>query len=114
MVAGTDLIVDAEARADHAFTALELFGILGADAALAGELAFAVGDNHLQTTLAGLPPLLERLHPYADALGADPAQPVHTPSAPMPRQVCSMSMPAAEPARLVALEGMYCWPVAEE
>ncbi len=61
MIAGADFIVDAVARADHAFAALELLGILGADAALARELAFAVGDDHLQAALGGLHRLLERV-----------------------------------------------------
>jgi len=53
MVAGADLVVDAEAHAHHALAALELLGVFGAHAALARELAFAVGDNHLEAALGG-------------------------------------------------------------
>src|SRR6266567_3025820 len=45
MIAGADRVVDAVARLDHPLAARELAGILGLDAALAGELALAVGDD---------------------------------------------------------------------
>ena len=48
MVAGADFVVDAEAHAHDALAAPELLGILGAHAALARELALAVGDDHLE------------------------------------------------------------------
>src|SRR5262245_30609061 len=48
MVASADLLVDAEARLYHPLAALELPGVLGAHAALARQLAFAVGDDHLE------------------------------------------------------------------
>ena len=58
MIAGADLVVDAEARAHDALAALELAGIFGAHAALARELAFAVGDDHLEAALGGAHRLL--------------------------------------------------------
>ena len=47
MVAGADFVVDAVARLTTRSPALELGGILGADAALARQHAFAVGNDHL-------------------------------------------------------------------
>ena len=51
MVAGADFIVDSESGAHDALAARELAGILGAHAALARELAFAVGDDDFQPVL---------------------------------------------------------------
>ena len=51
MVAGADILVDAVARAHHARAARELRRIFGAQAALAHQLAFAVGDDHLEAVL---------------------------------------------------------------
>ena len=51
MIAGADVVVDAEARRHHAFAALEPVGVLGAHAALARKLAFAVGDDDFQPLL---------------------------------------------------------------
>ena len=75
MVAGADLVVDAEARPHHARAALELLGVLGAHAALARKLAFAVGDDHLEPALGGAHRLLERLRHLGDRVGAHLAQP---------------------------------------
>src|SRR5262249_10916784 len=79
VIAGADLIVHAIARARHPLAALELFGVLGADTTLAGELAFAIGDDHFQPALGRLHRLLERIHHHADALGAHRAQPLYAP-----------------------------------
>ncbi len=75
MVAGADLVVDAEAHPHHALAALELLGILGAHAALARELAFAVGDDHLEAALGGAHGLLQGLGHLGDAVAAHRAQP---------------------------------------
>ena len=77
MVAGADLVVDAVAGARHALAALEFLGVLGAHAALARELAFAVGDDDLEAFFGGVHRLLQRLHHLADAVGAHRAQPFH-------------------------------------
>ena len=77
MVAGADLVVDAVARARDALAARELAGVLGAHAALAGQLAFAVGDDDFQAALGGLHRLLQRRHHLGDAVGAHGAQPFH-------------------------------------
>ena len=77
MVAGADLLVDAVARAHHALAALELAAVLGAHPALARELAFAVGDDHLQAVLGAAHRVLERLDHVGDAVAAHRAQPVH-------------------------------------
>ncbi len=61
MVAGADFLVDAVARAHHALAALELCGIFGAHAALAHQLALAVGDDHLEAVLGAAQRLLEGL-----------------------------------------------------
>src|SRR6186713_3663925 len=45
MVAGANLIIDAEAYPDHALAAFEHLGIFRSHAALARQLAFAVGDD---------------------------------------------------------------------
>ena len=55
MIAGADFVVDAELGSHHALAARELAGILGAHAALARELAFAVGDDDLQPVLGAAP-----------------------------------------------------------
>src|SRR6185503_4416944 len=48
VVAGTDLVVDAELGAHDARAGLQLYGILGAHAALARELTLAIRDDDLQ------------------------------------------------------------------
>ena len=75
MIAGADLVVDAVAGAGDALAAFELDGILGAHAALARELAFAVGDDHLQPALGGAHRLLQRLGHQRDGIAAHRAQP---------------------------------------
>src|SRR5262245_24557436 len=77
MVAGADLVVDAEAHAHHPLAALELLGVFGAHAALASELAFAVGDDHLEAALGGAHGLFQRLGHRGDAVAAHRAQPFH-------------------------------------
>ena len=77
MIAGADLVVDAVARAGDAHPAFELDGVLGAHAALARQLAFAVGDDHLQAALGGLHRLLQRLGHQRDRIAAHRAQPFH-------------------------------------
>src|SRR5467141_749439 len=51
MVAGADVGIDAEARADDALAFAQILGDLRSNTALKRELAFAVGDDHLQPTL---------------------------------------------------------------
>jgi hypothetical protein len=51
MVAGTQLVVDAETGLHHPLAALEFVGLLDADAALACQHAFAVGNNHFEAAL---------------------------------------------------------------
>src|SRR5712671_3964637 len=77
MVAGADVFVDAVADAHDALAALELFGLLGPHPALAGELAFAIRDDHLEAALGGAHRLLERRHHAGDRIGAHLAQPFH-------------------------------------
>jgi hypothetical protein len=77
MVAGADVLVDAVARADHALAALELHRVFGAQAALAYQLAFAVGDDHLEAVLGALQRVLEDLDHFGDAISAHLAQPGH-------------------------------------
>ena len=67
MVAGADLVVDAELGAHHALAARELAGILRADAALARKLAFAVGDDDFQAVLGAGQRLLHGRHHLGDA-----------------------------------------------
>src|SRR6185312_16981513 len=77
VIAGADLVVDAEARAYHPPAGLEIGGDLRTDAALAGELALAVGDDHLQALLLRAHRLAQGLEHGADVVGPDSAQPVH-------------------------------------
>jgi hypothetical protein len=77
MVAGADFVVDAVARARDTLAALELDGILGAHAALARELAFAVGDDHLEAALGGAHRFLQRLGHHRDGIAVHRAQPLH-------------------------------------
>ena len=77
VVAGAYLAVDAVARAGDAFATLELFGVLGADAPLPRQHAFAVGDDDLEPALGGLHRLLQRRHHLRDAIGAHGAHPFH-------------------------------------
>ncbi len=76
MVAGADLVVDTEAGLHHALAALELLGVRRAHAALAGELALAVGDDHLEAALGGAHRLRQRLRHFGDAVGPHRAQPL--------------------------------------
>src|SRR5262249_34975726 len=75
MVAGADLLVDSEPDLDHPPAALELLGLLGAHAALAGELALAVGNDHLESALGRAHGRFERPRHLRDAVAAHRAQP---------------------------------------
>src|SRR5437870_14937 len=48
VIAGADLVIDAEFRTHDALARLQLHRILGAHAALARELTLAVGDDDLE------------------------------------------------------------------
>ena len=76
MVAGANLVIDAEAHPHHALAAFELIGILRAHAALARELAFAVGDDDLEAALRGAHGLFQGLGHLGDAVAAHRAQPL--------------------------------------
>src|SRR5277367_2793464 len=75
MVAGADLVVDAEADLHHALAAFELLRVLGADAALARQHALAVGDDDFEAALRRAHRLLQRVHHRGHAISADGAQP---------------------------------------
>src|ERR1700690_4242752 len=77
MVAGANLVVDAVAHPRDALAALELAGILYAHAALARELAFAVGDDHFEAALGGAHRILQRLGHQRDRIAVHGAQPFH-------------------------------------
>src|SRR5450759_628683 len=77
MVAGADFVVDTVARARDALAALELAGILYAHAALARQLAFAVGDDHFEAALGGAHGLFQRLGHQRDGIAVHRAQPFH-------------------------------------
>src|SRR5271163_2213942 len=75
MVAGADLVVDAKARLHHSFAAFKLLRILGADAALARQHAFAVGDDNFEAALGGAHGLLQSRDHLGDTVGTHRAQP---------------------------------------
>jgi hypothetical protein len=77
MVSGANLVVDPEAGFHHAGAALEFFRLLDAEAALARQHAFAVGDDDLKPLLGGAHRFLQRRYHLADAMGADRSQPMH-------------------------------------
>ena len=81
--------------------------VLGADAALPRQHAFAVGDDDLEAVLGAAHRLRQGRDHFRNAVGAYRAQPGDAGTA------FSMLMPVGAPLRLPLLEGRYCWPVAE-
>ena len=77
MVAGADVLVDAEADFDHPLAALELLRVSGPQPALAGKLAFAVGDDHFEAAFGGAHRRFQSLRHLADAVAAHGAHPSH-------------------------------------
>ena len=69
MVARAGLVIDAEARPHHTFATLQLGGDLRPNAALPGELAFAVGDDHLQALVVRRHRLAQDLDHAGDIVG---------------------------------------------
>ena len=76
MVARADLVIDAVAGAHHALPGREARAIEGAEAALAGELAFALGDDDLEAGLLARHGLAQGLHHCVHVIGGDGAQPL--------------------------------------
>jgi len=88
--------------------ALELGGDLRADAALARQLAFAVGDDHFQPLVVRAIASRRVVEHGADIVGADGAQPLE------PIAFRSRESDVVSPSRrLPAVLGMNCAPVAE-
>src|SRR5512145_293284 len=76
VVAGANVVVDAEARAHDALARGELLGDQRSLAALAGELAFAVGDDDLESRLFALQRLAQRPRHRRHAVTANRPQPL--------------------------------------
>ena len=77
MIAGADILVDAEARLHHALAVVDRLRRNGLFAALLVEHAFRRGDDDLRPLLRGGQRLLQRVAHLADIIGAvDLAHPV--------------------------------------
>ena len=76
MIAGADAFIDAIAHPHHAFAAFDFFGIDRTDAALAFQLAFALGDDDFQTFVRGGECLTQGLHHVADVVVMHRAHPL--------------------------------------
>ena len=60
MITRASILINTEARALHPFAGGQRFGPNGLDPALAFQLAFAFGDDHLETIERGIERLLQR------------------------------------------------------
>jgi hypothetical protein len=75
VIPGADLVIDAETRLHHALAAIELFGVLGTNTALARQHAFAVGDDHFETALGRAHRLFQGFRHLRNAVATHRAQP---------------------------------------
>ena len=75
MIAGAGILIHPKARAHHPLACSDRLGHCGLDPALAGKLAFAIGQDHFQPLFLGQPCIAQHIDQIGDTVIIDPLDP---------------------------------------